>query len=74
MNLEVARKSFIRIRDLRFIDLIDQIERSKKLPSFKEALWLGDIMAYQGKFMDAAKYYNQATQRTKNTLNFSPVS
>lgn len=62
MNLETARKSFIRIRDLRFIDLIDQIERAKKLPNFKEALWLGDIMAYQSKFMEAAKFYNQASQ------------
>jgi intraflagellar transport protein 122 len=32
MNLEIAKKSFIRIRDLRFLELIEVIERAKKQP------------------------------------------
>jgi intraflagellar transport protein 122 len=32
MKLDIARKAFIRIRDLRFLDLINAMEQAKKSP------------------------------------------
>eukprot|EP01116_Phalansterium_solitarium_P016577 TRINITY_DN3872_c0_g3_i3.p1 TRINITY_DN3872_c0_g3~~TRINITY_DN3872_c0_g3_i3.p1 ORF type:complete len:1186 (+),score=383.77 TRINITY_DN3872_c0_g3_i3:201-3758(+) len=60
LNLEVARKSFIRIRDLRFIELLNVIEEARKKPNYNQQLYLGDILAYQGKYPEAAKTYSGA--------------
>ena len=59
MKLDIARKSFIRIRDLRFIELINQIEQAKRTSNYNEQLWLGEILAYQGssKCQEAAKIF-----------------
>ncbi|PRP80717.1 hypothetical protein PROFUN_11590 [Planoprotostelium fungivorum] len=57
MDLVTARKAFIRIRDLKFIELINMIEQAKKRSGFNEKMHLGDAMAYQGKYTDAAQIY-----------------
>ena len=56
MQLEVARKSFIRVRDVRFIELISRIEKGLKRGE-PEQLFRAEAYAYRGKFQEAAKAF-----------------
>ncbi|KAI9197284.1 WD40-repeat-containing domain protein [Polychytrium aggregatum] len=59
MQLEVARKSFTRIRDLQYIDLIGQIERTKSDGTAVQDIWMGEIMAYSGRYHEAARLFKR---------------
>lgn len=61
MNLDVARKSFIRIRDVRYVELVNRTELCRK-QGVSEALLMAEIMAYQGKYQEAARLYTQARE------------
>lgn len=63
LNLHVARLAFIRIRDLQYLKLIQTFEERKKKES--EALFLGDVYAYLGKFAEAARSYKKAGHESK---------
>jgi intraflagellar transport protein 122 len=73
LSLDIARKAFIRVRDLRYIELIKNIETQRRLPyviflgvvgnshlncrGHDDRLFIADILAYQGKYIEAAKIY-----------------
>jgi len=57
LNLEVAHKAFIRVRDIRYIELLNKIEIARKDPNHNDTMFLADIKAYQGKFDEAARLY-----------------
>ncbi len=59
MYLEVARKAFIRIRDVRYVELVNRTEAGRK-QGLPESLLMAEIMAYQGRYQDAARLYTQA--------------
>lgn len=64
LKFPISRKSFIRIRDLPYLQLIQSFEDRKKRNE-KETVFLGDISAYQGKFGEAARTYKKAGQDSK---------
>ena len=72
MQLEVARKSFIRIRDVRYVELVNKTETGKK-QGLPEGLLMAEIMAYQGRYQDAARYYTQAGSVDKAMEMFSDL-
>lgn len=68
MELSIARKSFIRVRDVRFVEFIARIESEKRqrqmlcaLPHFgsqkENEYYIAMILANVGKFQDAAKLW-----------------
>ncbi|KAG2430302.1 hypothetical protein HYH02_013779 [Chlamydomonas schloesseri] len=59
LNLEVARKAFIRIRDVRFVELVNRTEAGRKTGT-SEQLLLAEIMAFQGRYQEAARLFTQA--------------
>lgn len=59
MQLDIARHAFIRIRDVRFVELVNQTEMGRRAGT-AEPLLLADIMAYQGKYQEAARLYMSA--------------
>ncbi|RVE70673.1 hypothetical protein OJAV_G00067380 [Oryzias javanicus] len=59
LDFETAKKAFIRIRDLRYLDLISSIEERKKRGENDNELFLADVYAFQGKFHEAAKLYKR---------------
>jgi len=65
LSLGVARKAFIRIRDVKYTELVNRIEMTRKCNNSNDQVFLGDILAYQGKFKEAAKVYCAANQRRK---------
>ncbi|CAB1336162.1 unnamed protein product [Coregonus sp. 'balchen'] len=51
--------AFIRVRDLRYLELINSIEERKKRGESDSELFLADVYAYQGKFHEAARLYKR---------------
>ncbi|XP_028906907.1 intraflagellar transport protein 122 homolog [Ornithorhynchus anatinus] len=60
MEFETAKKAFTRVQDLRYLELINNIEERKKLGETNNELFLADVYAYQGKFHEAAKLYQRS--------------
>lgn len=57
LAFDYARKAFIRVRDVRYIELLNRIEIAKKSPNHDDMEFLADIQAFQGKYDDAAALY-----------------
>ena len=72
MSLDVARKSFICIRDMRYIELLNRIEKGLKLGE-PEHLFQAEVFAYQGKYQEAAKMYAKAERVDKAMEMFSDL-
>lgn len=72
MQLGYARKAFIRVRDMRYIDLINSIEQARRSGGVSgearmggDAIFQAEIMAYEGKYQEAAKLYAKAGETGK---------
>nr|XP_055048391.1 intraflagellar transport protein 122 homolog isoform X4 [Misgurnus anguillicaudatus] len=59
LDFHTAKKAFIRVRDLRYLELISSIEERKKRGETNNELFLADVYAYKGKFHEAAKLYKR---------------
>ncbi|XP_053480566.1 intraflagellar transport protein 122 homolog isoform X3 [Ictalurus furcatus] len=60
LDFDTAKKAFIRVRDLRYLELINSIEERKKRGENNSDLFQADVYAYQGKFHEAAKLYKRS--------------
>uniref|UniRef100_A0A3Q2NNT8 Intraflagellar transport protein 122 homolog n=1 Tax=Fundulus heteroclitus TaxID=8078 RepID=A0A3Q2NNT8_FUNHE len=65
LDFETAKKAFIRVRDLRYLELISSIEERKKRGENDSELFLADVCAFQGKFREAAKLYKRTGHEAK---------
>ncbi|KAJ8301312.1 hypothetical protein KUTeg_021173 [Tegillarca granosa] len=65
LDFETAKKAFIRIRDLRYLELIHNIEERKKRGENDNMVFLADVHGYQAKFHEAAKLYKKAGQEQR---------
>eukprot|EP00439_Symbiodinium_sp_Y106_P036579 s2751_g4.t1 len=64
LRFDIARKAFIRIRDVRYIDLLNRITQQygqkSSLTHDEEMLVTAQVLAFQGKYAEAAQYYGRA--------------
>ncbi|XP_051509236.1 intraflagellar transport protein 122 homolog isoform X2 [Myxocyprinus asiaticus] len=65
LDFHTAKKAFIRVRDLRYLELINSIEERKKRGENNNELFLADVYAYQGKFHEAAKLYRRSSNDSR---------
>eukprot|EP00051_Salpingoeca_urceolata_P027998 m.484376 g.484376 ORF g.484376 m.484376 type:complete len:1206 (+) comp23337_c0_seq1:143-3760(+) len=65
LQLDVAKKSFIRVRDLNYLDLIYQLEEKQARGDLEEELVLAEVHAYQGRFAEAAKLFAESGHGNK---------
>uniref|UniRef100_A0A667Z4S8 Intraflagellar transport protein 122 homolog n=1 Tax=Myripristis murdjan TaxID=586833 RepID=A0A667Z4S8_9TELE len=65
LDFDTAKKAFIRVRDLRYLELINSIEERKKRGENDNELFLADVYAYQGKFHEAAKLYKRTGHESR---------
>lgn len=63
-SVDVARRAFIRVRDVRYIDLIASIELQRSVSKQDDTVYQGEILAYQGHFQEAAHKFSKAGQGT----------
>ena len=63
MQLKIARKAFVRVKDMRYIELLNHIEQSRKGAirdgNKDDNVFLGRILAYQGRYAEAAKVFER---------------
>eukprot|EP01013_Petalomonas_cantuscygni_P002133 TRINITY_DN12163_c0_g1_i1.p1 TRINITY_DN12163_c0_g1~~TRINITY_DN12163_c0_g1_i1.p1 ORF type:complete len:1301 (+),score=344.82 TRINITY_DN12163_c0_g1_i1:249-4151(+) len=55
LKLGIARKAFIRIRDVRYIELLNRIEIERRQPDADDDVFVAEIYAHERKFEDAAR-------------------
>ncbi|CAH1783917.1 unnamed protein product [Owenia fusiformis] len=65
LDFDTAKKAFIRIRELRYLELIHNIEERRKRGETDPQVFLADVCAYRGKFQDAAKLYKRTGHEEK---------
>ncbi|TPX54892.1 hypothetical protein SeMB42_g00094 [Synchytrium endobioticum] len=65
LALEVARKAFVRLRDLPYVDLLRSFERSKAEGKNQPDLFLAEIYAYSGRYHEAAKLFKRCGHSDK---------
>ncbi|XP_068714789.1 intraflagellar transport protein 122 homolog isoform X2 [Montipora foliosa] len=73
LDFDTAKKAFIRVRDLRYLELIHNIEERKKRGETDEQAFLADVYAYQGKFHDAGKLYKKTGNDAKAMEMFTDL-
>jgi len=61
------------VRDLRFLELIHNIEERKQKGESNNHIFLADIFAHQGKFQEAAQLYKKAGQEEKAVEMFTDL-
>ena len=62
LDLEVARKAFTRLKDLRYLEFVHDLISRRKVGSEDEQILSADVLAFQGKYSDAAKIYKKLGQ------------
>ncbi|CAG0893454.1 unnamed protein product [Cyprideis torosa] len=60
LNLKVARKAMTRTKDLVRLELLDSVEERMQGETADANVFAGEILAYQGKFADAARSFVKA--------------
>ena len=61
----LARKAFVRIRDLKFIELGEIAEQMAQMKTLNEHWLVGEILAFQGKYKESASYYIKNNESDK---------
>lgn len=73
MELKTARMAFIRLHDVRFLDLLNRFETDMKTGNADQVLFEAEVLAYQGRFHDAAKLLCKANHVDKAIQMFSDL-
>lgn len=73
LQLTVARDAFVRVRNLPWLQLInDLIERQRRGDTAKEVL-LADVHAFGGRFKEAARLYQKSGQTSRALAMYSDL-
>lgn len=58
-NFALARKAFMRNKDIKYLELINKIEVERRGKGYNDFIMMGDVSAFQGKFNEAASLYEK---------------
>ncbi|XP_073975880.1 intraflagellar transport protein Oseg1 isoform X2 [Rhodnius prolixus] len=64
-NLEIARKAFVRVKDLTYLELIHDIQTRQERGDRENDVFLAEILSYRGKFKEAGRMYAKAGRPEK---------
>ncbi|CAG2056799.1 unnamed protein product [Timema podura] len=65
LELDVAKKAFIRIKDLKYLELITDFQDRQRKGETEKDLLTADILAHRGKFKEAARLYQKLGQEQR---------
>lgn len=74
LKLQVARNAFVKVRNLPWLNLLNELEERQKFPDKnpKEVIQ-ADILAFSGKFREAARLYQKSGQGGKALTMYSDL-
>lgn len=58
-NFSLARKAFMRNKDIKYLELVNKIEVDRRAKGYNDFIMMGDVSAFQGKFTEAASLYEK---------------
>eukprot|EP00055_Hartaetosiga_balthica_P003201 m.6880 g.6880 ORF g.6880 m.6880 type:complete len:1213 (-) comp2669_c0_seq1:190-3828(-) len=71
LNFDIAKKAFIRVRDMRYLELIHSIqERKKNSTEEPDDVYRAMVYAYQGRFEEAANLFTRADRQREALLMY----
>eukprot|EP00761_Pharyngomonas_kirbyi_P010486 gb/GECH01010506.1/.p1 GENE.gb/GECH01010506.1/~~gb/GECH01010506.1/.p1 ORF type:complete len:1200 (+),score=262.07 gb/GECH01010506.1/:1-3600(+) len=70
---DYARRSFVRIHDIKYLELLDKLEKNRRKKSINKENVLAEIYAYQGKFRQAADIMIENGQVTEAINMYSDL-
>lgn len=65
LDFQVARQAFIRIKDLKYLELISEFQERQRRGEKDKELFVADILAFCCKFKEAAHLYQKCRQEQK---------
>jgi intraflagellar transport protein 122 len=72
-ELEVARKAYVKLRKMPWLDLIHDLLEHQKRGDVPKEVMQADILAYSGKFKEAARLYKKAGHSQKALQMYSDM-
>ncbi|KAK6627629.1 hypothetical protein RUM44_010107 [Polyplax serrata] len=72
-EFEIAKQSFIRIKNLKYLNLIHDFQERQKKGDKNKELFLADICAFRGKYKEAAKLYQKSGNEQKALNMFTDL-
>ena len=75
LELDIANQAFQRIKDFKYLQLMDWINSQKRtgLKVGDNNVFIGDILAWQGKFYEAARLYRKCGRSDKAVALFTDL-
>lgn len=76
LELEIANQAFQRIQDFKYLELMETINNQRKVSSsvdINQNVFIGDILAWQGKFHEAARLYKKCGRNDKAVAMFTDL-
>lgn len=77
LELDIANQAFQRIQDYKYLELMESISNQKRSAAsnvdVNQNVFIGDILAWQGKFHEAARLYKKCGRNDKAVSLFTDL-
>ena len=73
LELEIANQAFQRIEDLKYLELMESIANQKRMGVTDANVFIGDILAWQGKFHEATRMFRKCGRSDKAVALFTDL-
>lgn len=73
LQLDVARDAYVKVRNLPWLELINDLKEKQKTTNESKEVLLGDILAFAGKFKEAARLYQRSGYNSKALQMYSDL-
>jgi len=73
LSLDIARRAYSRLRDTRYVDLVNRIEAERRQAGHDDQVLIATVLAHQGKLQEAARLYCKANRVERAIDMFSDL-
>lgn len=73
LDLNIAKKSFIRLKDLKYLELVRNLENLKRADPENKELFSAEVSAYRGQFSEAGRLYSRCNKAAKAVDMFTDL-
>jgi intraflagellar transport protein 122 len=73
LNFEIARDAYVKVRNLPWLELINDLRERQKRGDIPKEVLQADILAFGGKFKEAARLYQKSGHSNKALQMYSDL-